>query len=205
MPKVELISNISHYYYTALSLHRHGYLGHYITGPSVLDNEAWIRRFGSPLDRLWTERRLRSLPPNVVKRIWLPEIVHKAALRLGGSGDFANWAQNELFARRAAQMMQNCDVVHFVYSVGWEAARKAKRRGAKVICDMREAHLRYRDDLLSEEAKRLGIDFTVQSSRYKHHVAEEIDLADYIFCPSSYAKRTFLEQGISENKLVVCP
>jgi glycosyltransferase involved in cell wall biosynthesis len=34
---------------------------------------------------------------------------------------------------------------------------------------------------------------------------EEIDLADYIFCPSRYAKRTFLDQGIPAERLVVCP
>ena len=44
MPKVELISNIFHYYHTALSLQRSGYLGDYITGPSALDDEAWIQR-----------------------------------------------------------------------------------------------------------------------------------------------------------------
>lgn len=63
MPKIELISDVSHYYYAALSLHRQGYLGHYITGPSVMDSEAWLRRFGGPFERLWIERRLEGLPP----------------------------------------------------------------------------------------------------------------------------------------------
>jgi glycosyltransferase involved in cell wall biosynthesis len=92
-----------------------------------------------------------------------------------------------------------------VNSVGREAARKAKRSGALAICDMREEHPDYQEQILSEEAKRLKIPFTVPGSSYRHRIIEEIHLADYIFCPSSYAKRTFVTQGISADKLVVCP
>ena len=205
MPKVELISNIFHYYHTALSLHRCGYLGDYITGPSALDDEAWIQRRGRIFERLWIERRLEGIPPHLVKRMWLPEIVQKAVKRLGGTSEQSNWVHNELFARKAARLMTDCDAVHFVNSVGREAARKAKRNGAVVICDMREEHPDYQERILSEEAKRLKIQFTVPGSSYRHRIIEEIHLADYIFCPSSYAKRTFVEQGISADKLVVCP
>jgi glycosyltransferase involved in cell wall biosynthesis len=200
-----LISNIFHYYHTALSLHRRGYLGDYITGPSALDNEAWMQRRGGIFERLWIERRLEGIPPQLVKRMWLPEIVQKGVKRLGGSGEQSNWAHNELFARGAARMMSDCDVVHFVNSVGREAARKAKRSGAVVICDMREEHPDYQAQILSEEAERLKIQFTVPGSSYRHRIIEELHLADYVFCPSSYAKRTFVAQGISADKLVVCP
>jgi glycosyltransferase involved in cell wall biosynthesis len=205
MPKVELISNIFHYYHTALSLHRCGYLGDYITGPSALDDEAWMQRKGGMFERLWLERRLEGIPPNLVKRMWLPEIAQKAVTRLGGSGERSNWVCNELFARKAARLMTDCDVVHFVNTVGWEAARKGKRSGAVVICDMREEHPDFQRQILSEEARRLNIPFTVPGSSYRHRILEELDLADYIFCPTSYAKRTFVAQGIGADKLVVCP
>jgi glycosyltransferase involved in cell wall biosynthesis len=136
--------------------------------------------------------------------MWLPEIAEKAVKRLGGTAEQSNWLHNELFAREAARLMTDCDVVHFVNSVGLEAARKAKRNGAVVICDMREEHPNYQEEILSEEAKRLKIQFTVSSS-HRHRTIEEIHLANYIFCPSLYAKRTFVTQGISADKLVVCP
>jgi glycosyltransferase involved in cell wall biosynthesis len=205
MPKVELISNVFHYYHTALSLHRCGYLGHYITGPSALDSEAWIQRLGKSFQRLWIERRLEGIPPHLVKRMWLPEIVLKAIERSGGTHGQGVWVQNEMFARQAAWMMTGCDVVHFVHSVGLEAARKAKRSGAIAICDARAEHPLFQEELLSEEAKQLNIKFTAPRSSYEHRAIEELDLADHIFCPSSYARRTFVEKGISEDKLVVCP
>jgi glycosyltransferase involved in cell wall biosynthesis len=205
MPKVELISNVAHYYHTALTLYRCGYLGHYITGPSALDNEAWIRHLGKSFERLWKERRLEGIPPQLVKRMWLPEMALKSIKRFAEGSGLALWVQNEMFARKAAWMMTDCDVVHFVQSVGREAAIKAKRSGAIAICDARSEHPRFQEQILSEEAKRLDIQFTPLGLSYERRVIEELDLADYIFCPSSYARRTFVEQGISEDKLVVCP
>lgn len=205
MSKVELISNISHYYYTALALEKVGYLGHYTTGPCALDTEEWMARAGGPFSRLWAERRLKGIPSQKVRRIWLAEVVQKGVKRLGGTGEQSNWAHNELFARSAARSLGDCDAVHFVHSVGREAARKAKRNGAKVICDIREEHPQFQLEILSEEARRLGIEFIAASASYRRRVLEELDLADKIFCPSEYAKRTFVAQGIANEKFVVCP
>ena len=205
MPRVELISNIFHYYHTALSLHRSGYLGDYITGPSALDNEASIRRWGSIFERLWIERRLDGIPPQLVKRMWLPEIARQSREAIGGYRRAVQLGAQRIIRAKAARLMTDCDVLHFVNSVGLEAARKAKRSGAIVICDMREQHPDYQERILSEEAKRLKIHFTVTGSSYRHRIIEELHLADYIFCPSLYAKRTFVAQGISADKIVVCP
>lgn len=204
MPKVELISNIWHYYYTARALNRGGYLGHYITGPSALDTEAHFAAKGGSFARLWSERRLAGLPPEKIKRIWMAEVAQKLVKKFSNS-ERSNWVHNEIFARRAAQLMEDCDVVHFVHSVGREAARKAKKNGAKVVCDMREEHPQFQEDILSEEARMLGIDFTVPGASYKHRVLEEIALADKIFAPSPYAKNTFVQQGVDAQKIAVCP
>ena len=78
MPRVELISDVFHYYYTALALHRQGFLGHYITGPSLLSDEGALARLGGPFRRLWTERRLDGLPSRKVRRTWVPELMRRA-------------------------------------------------------------------------------------------------------------------------------
>jgi glycosyltransferase involved in cell wall biosynthesis len=205
MPRVQLISDVFHYYYTALALQRQGLLTRYITGPSLLGGEEWLGRLGGPFDRLWRERRLDGLPARQVKRIWMPELMRRAIPRLGGSYESANYVHNDWFARRAAMMMGDCDVLHFVHSVGWKAARRAKRAGATVVCDMREEHPRFQERILSEEAQHLGIPFKVSGRSFRHRVLEEIELADYIFCPSRYAKRTFMDEGIPADRLVVCP
>jgi glycosyltransferase involved in cell wall biosynthesis len=137
--------------------------------------------------------------------MWLPEIAQKAVKRFGGTTERSNWVCSHLFARKAARLMSDCDAVHFVNTVGLEAARKAKRNGALVICDMREEHPYFQSQILSEEAKRLQIPFTDLGSTYRHRVIDELALADYIFCPTEYAKRTFVARGIGAEKIVVCP
>lgn len=204
MPRVDLISNVFHYYYTALALQRCGYLGQYISGPGARDDEAWLQRLGPVFRRLWIERRLEGIPPASVKRLWLPEVMQKAFTRLGNP-EYANELCGEMFARRAADMTHDCDAVHFVQGVGWAAAQNASRRGAKVICDMREEHPRFQMDILAEEAERLGIEYRARGESIRQRVLQEIDIADHIFCPSSYAKRTFVERGVDERKLLICP
>ena len=150
MLKVELVANVPHYMYTAQILHALGCLGHYTTGPCALDSEAWLRTAG-PLKKLWTQRRLENVPHQLVKRLWFPEIVQKGIKKIGGSTELSNWSHNEIFARRAASRLEDCDAIHFVHSVGLKLAMKAKKNGAKIICDMREEHPKFQHDILSEE------------------------------------------------------
>jgi glycosyltransferase involved in cell wall biosynthesis len=204
MPTVELVSNISHYYYTALSLLRCGFLGHFITGPRALDNEQWMQRV-YPFKRLWVERKLAEIPPAQVKRLWLPEIAQKMTKRLGGTSERCNWIHNELFAREAALRIDQADAVHFVSSVGLEAARKAKKNSALCICDIRMEHPVFQEEILSEEGAKLGVDAVVPGSSYRQRILAELEIADYVVCPSSYAKRTFVDRGMDARRIVVCP
>lgn len=204
MPTVEVVSNISHYQYTALSLLRCGFLGHFITGPRALQHEQWMERV-YPFKRLWVERKLADIPPAHVKRLWLPEIAQKLTRKLGGTSERSNWIHNELFAREAALRMGDVDAVHFVNSVGLEAARKAKRTSALCICDMRMEHPAFQEEILAEEGRKLDIDVVVPGSSYKHRILAELELADYIVCPSSYAKKTFVDRGMDAGKIIVCP
>ncbi len=204
MPTVELVSNISHYYYTALSLFRCGLLGHFITGPRALANEQWMGRV-YPFKKLWAERKLGEIPPACVKRVWLPEIAQKLTRKLGGTSEQSNWIHNELFARQAALRMERADALHFVSSVGLEAARKAKRNSALCICDIRMEHPDFQGEILVEEGKQLGVDVDVPGSSYKHRMLAELETADYLVCPSTYAKRTFVDRGMDARKIFVCP
>jgi alpha-maltose-1-phosphate synthase len=204
MAKVVLISNVFHYYHAALALERGGNLERYITGPSACEPESWMSHLGPVGRPHWRERRLRGLRPESVRRLWLPEILQKATTQLGYS-EIANKRRGSLFAGQAARLMGECDALHFVQAVGWEAARKAKARGIRVVCDMREEHPEFQAEILAEEAEDLGIEVTVPGSTFRYRTMEEIALADHIFCPSGYAKRTFLARGIAAEKLVVCP
>lgn len=92
--------------------------------------------------------------------------------------------------------------------VSLDAIRIAKKKKMLTIVERGSCHRTKQMDLLKEEYDFLGLK--------KHELINgvdevyfreilEYDEADYISVPSTFAKKTFIEQGIDESKLIVNP
>jgi glycosyltransferase involved in cell wall biosynthesis len=94
--------------------------------------------------------------------------------------------------------------------VGWSGAsfwslHQAKKMGAKTIIERGSSHMQYQTAILEEEYERWGLKFTqTHPGVYEREIQSYSD-ADKIAIPSLFVKRTFLEQGIPENKLIHVP
>jgi glycosyltransferase involved in cell wall biosynthesis len=93
--------------------------------------------------------------------------------------------------------------------IGWSgmslhALRMAKHCGMITILERGSTHIEYQNKVLREEYKRFGIDYSIQAAVIKKELAEYAE-ADYISIPSSFVKKTFLEYGLPERKLLVNP
>ncbi|MCV3214635.1 glycosyltransferase family 4 protein [Plectonema radiosum NIES-515] len=94
--------------------------------------------------------------------------------------------------------------------VGWSgynfwSLHRAKELGAKTIIERGSSHMHYQTEILKEEYERWGLKFTeTHPGIYEREIKSYAD-ADKITVPSLFAKRTFLEQGISESKLIHVP
>ena len=122
------------------------------------------------------------------------------------SRERADWMNNQLFDRRSiVGLISECEVFHFVSSVGLHCARKAKAAGATVICDVRQEHPAFQRRILNEESKIFGVKPKITGFTYEGKVLEEFALADYIVVPSTHARKTFLEQGFAPGKLLLLP
>jgi glycosyltransferase involved in cell wall biosynthesis len=92
--------------------------------------------------------------------------------------------------------------------ISLDAMKIAKEKGMIIILERGSSHRRFQQNILREEYERQGIktcrDFTEKEEVFQREM-KEYELADYISIPSSFAKRTFLEEGISEKKLLVNP
>lgn len=93
--------------------------------------------------------------------------------------------------------------------VGWSgrslsAIRKANKRDAITILERGSSHPLYAAEILEEEFARYA-----PSAGYKNpertNDLREYDEADYISIPSTFVKRTFLEKGFDESRLLVNP
>ncbi len=201
-----VLSNIPHYHHLAEALYDGGMLERYITSPALLAGEEPPRWLPGKLRRKLEGRRLKALPGSMVRQIRWPEILQRAlpATRVI-SHERANWLNNELFDRRAIRFITDCDVFHFVSSVGLHCARKAKASGAVVICDVRQEHPAFQRQILEEESAIFGMAPHITGFTYERRVLEEFELADYIVVPSRHARKTFLDRGFAPERLLLLP
>jgi glycosyltransferase involved in cell wall biosynthesis len=112
---------------------------------------------------------------------------------------------NDLFDRFAAKRLRHCDLF-----VGWSSfclnsLEKAKRLGALTIVERGSSHIEYQRDILATEYEKYGLKAQLPHPRIVEKELEEYETADYISVPSLFAKRSFLEKGFPESKIVHVP
>jgi glycosyltransferase involved in cell wall biosynthesis len=94
--------------------------------------------------------------------------------------------------------------------VGWsslclQSLRKAKSYGSLTVVDRGNSHMNYFMKTLQEEYEIWGLKYTEM-----HHGVCEMELQEYIEAdkiavPSLFVKKTFLQEGIPEKKLIHIP
>lgn len=207
-PRVVLSAgNITHYHHAALALHRAGYLQRYFysLGPTG-DNAWWLR----PLPGYWRRkvigRRLPHLPPGMIETLPWIELL-KRGLLAGRflSPEHGDWLYSELTDRVTRARVPDCDIFHFVSTLGLETARKLKRNGVLLVCDVREAFPDTRRQAERRACAHLGLDFRPANGAYEQRRKAEFSLADYLIVPSKYVAQSFAAHGYEESKILVVP
>lgn len=120
--------------------------------------------------------------------------------------DRLNFAAIETFDRWMAARLDQCDVFHCLSSFGFESHRAARaRHGAFTVCDRGSSHIRFQEQILREEYARSDLPFPGIDARIVERELAEYEFCDLISVPSSFAMRSFIEQGIAREKLQLNP
>jgi len=101
--------------------------------------------------------------------------------------------------------VEKCDVFH-----GWRghsrlAAKKAKKKGAKIITVNASSHPLTQKKILEEEYAKQGIKFKPYTKRQLTNAIKELEFADYIEVPSDFVYNSFLENGFPKEKIIKIP
>jgi len=112
----------------------------------------------------------------------------------------------DLYDRWVAGKIKNNQCKVFI---GWSgmslhAIRAAKASGKITIIERGSSHIVYQNQILQEEYKKFGIDFSID----KRTIAKELieyNEADYISVPSNFVRNSFLKYGFPESKLFMNP
>jgi glycosyltransferase involved in cell wall biosynthesis len=126
---------------------------------------------------------------------WVPQAARRA---------WEHWSAASFEAFVAATLPE-CDVYCGLSGSAWAAGRRAQARGARYVCDRGSSHIRVQDRILREEHERWGIAFDGVDVRAIAREEREYAQADAILLPSSFARRSFVEQGVPEGKLRLAP
>lgn len=199
--------NISHYHHAARALYQAGLLKTYYT--SIAPNrylEIWSRLLPGDWKKRVVPRQLEGVDRSKIVEIFGPEILARLlkSSRLV-SAPQADGFFSKKFDEATRRRADECQVFHFVNTLGLETAKKLKDRGAFLICDVRAEHSDYQNRILRTAYQKLGLEYTAIDLPYQSRKIAEYGIADLIIVPSEYAARTFIEAGIPASKLRIVP
>src|SRR5208337_2184276 len=118
-------------------------------------------------------------------------------LQLFAASSFDNWT---------ARSLEPCDVFHCVSLFGLKSHRVAKQRyGALTVCDRGSSHILFQHQILAEEYARWGVPYRPINPGVIERELGEYEICDRIAVPSEFVRRTFVEKGVPEEKLMKLP
>jgi alpha-maltose-1-phosphate synthase len=119
--------------------------------------------------------------------------------------------RNYSFDRNVARALKGSDRLFIGdYGASAQAMRRCAKLGITSFLNAPIAHYRFARQILEEEACLVPtfastLPVTPFRDWYEQALEREFALADYIIVPSRFAARTFIEFGVSSDRLVVVP
>jgi glycosyltransferase involved in cell wall biosynthesis len=114
---------------------------------------------------------------------------------------------DHIVAQRLEKLAGTIDIVHTWPVAARETLKTAAKLGIPTVLERPNAHTRFAFEAVGREFDRLGIVLPPEDEySYRDDVLakeeEEYELAKFILCPSDFVVKTFLDQGVSREKLV---
>jgi len=179
-----------HAFYLAQQLLRRGYLKRLITSYPKFE----VAKYGIPKDKvssvIITELmgRIWHRFPAVIKCFYNPQhLIH------------------EVLDKCASHCYTKSDICIAFSSSGLHTIKKAKEMGAITVIERGSTHMLYQREILREEYEKYGLKPRLTNPKIIEKTLKEYEETDYISIPSLFVKRTFLERGIPEEKLIHVP
>lgn len=105
----------------------------------------------------------------------------------------------------ASKIRPDLDILCFLSGFGTKAMRQAHAWNKLVIVDSGSTHTDFQHRIVWEEYRRNGLRNPLFPENYRDRIRSEFIEADFIQIPSEFVKRTYLEQGVPEHKILKAP
>ena len=156
----------------------------------------------------WAVKRF-DFPTERVRSFWPHGILTRAAQKIDPNKRLVNredWF-HPLFGRWVASELakETWDVVHTWSGVSEELLSTLNNRAALKMIMRGSAHIKAQARLLAEEEERTGIEQDHPSKWMIAREQREYGLADLVVTLSSFAKRSFITEGVEADRLALLP
>ncbi|WP_435151295.1 glycosyltransferase family 4 protein [Candidatus Pelagibacter bacterium nBUS_44] len=114
---------------------------------------------------------------------------------------------NSIFEKYAAKKI---DYINTQILISWSGAAESSfksnyNKNYVKVLERGSSHIEFQKKILEEEYKKFSIKREVINKEVIEKELREYELADYIMVPSLFAKKTFLEFGVKEEKIICIP
>ena len=157
----------------------------------------------------WARLKREGLPHSKVQTYpWL----HTTEMLLNRAGMLPTWLDDELGYQTAlrfddwtARRIGEIDAFIGISGAGLKTGQLLQQRGGKFICDRGSTHQRYQAEIVADEFRRWGLPAPPNDMRDTVREEAIYEAADAITVPSSFSRRSFLEQGVPADKIHTIP
>jgi starch synthase len=158
----------------------------------------------------WQRVKREGLPHSKVQTFpWL----HLPEILLQRQGISNRWLYDQLgyanalaFDEWTLRRIPPCDAFIAISGAGLKTGIRVQQLGGKFICDRGSTHIRHRAELAEEEHLRWGVIEGSQDDPRDLAREETIyETADALTVPSTHSRRTYIDRGISPEKIHVLP
>jgi glycosyltransferase involved in cell wall biosynthesis len=149
-----------------------------------------------------------GIPPEKIGSVLIKEILERSWRKLPAflQGIYnPQYLIHEIFDKSAERRLESADLFVGWSSFSLHSLRKAKKMGTTTVIDRGSSHMLYQQKILKEEYDNFGVKIQLAHPKIIEKELKEYEEADYVAIPSFFVKRTFLEQGFPENKLIHVP
>lgn len=189
--KVGLVTTSKfHVFDTARQLHKRGLLGRVVSG--------YPKRL--------TDRE--NLPPDLIINYPWFTVPLMASNRLTVDTSLQRgleWAAHQGVDRRAASVLNDCDLVLGMHCSSLATGRAIQARGGRYWVDRPVVHIVEQDEILAEAHEKAKVRYKPIDPRKLAKEIEEYDAADQILVPSQIVARSMTRKGIPSEKVAHLP
>ncbi len=201
-----------HSYHLASQLERFGMLYKYSTGFTIPEKGLLKKIYNlSPrsIKQRLSGRILHGVPPEKINQNCLIDLVFNKRSKSLKADEQIFYKRNKAFQFAINdETIRNADVVIGFDTSSWILAERCKKLGKKFILDVSIGHPNSREIIYKELAALYPqwVEHLTSKDKFLIDIErDEIELADKIVVPSEFVRKTYIENGIAENKITINP